>query len=184
MKEKLNVIETILITMHSLGGMQKTLHPEDIAQKANKVSPNTFTWKKYKDQIDLALVKISLYQAKKRLLISGSEKEGWMLSVKGLDLIDKSKNKKNTFKLRGLKEDKIAQDREIVRITSSKTYQQYNIKKFRPSLRQMEEIFRINLYITGIRRKSIINKTINLCRSNEAIYHFLIKFKKNLTKGE
>ena len=99
-------------------------------KKANKVSPNTFTWKKYKDQIDLALVKISLYQAKKRLLISGSEKEGWMLSVKGLDLIDKSKNKKKNFKLRGLKEDKIAQDREIVRITSSKTYQQYIIKNF------------------------------------------------------
>ena len=65
MKEKLNVIETILITIQSLGGMQKALNTEDIAQKANKVSPNSFTWKKYKDQIDLSLIKVSLYQAKK-----------------------------------------------------------------------------------------------------------------------
>ena len=47
MKEKLNAIETILITIQSLGGMQKALNTEDIAQKANKVSPNSFTWKKH-----------------------------------------------------------------------------------------------------------------------------------------
>lgn len=184
MIEKLNVIEIILITMQSLGGKQKTLHPEDIAQKAHKVSPNTFTWKKYKDQIDLALVKTSLYLAKKRSLISGSEKDGWMLSVKGLELIKQSKNKKSNFKLRGLKEDKKAQDREIIRISNSKVYQQYIIKKFKPSLRQMEEIFRVNLYITGHKRKSIINKTVNLCLPNEDLYKFLIKNKNILMKGD
>jgi hypothetical protein len=183
MLEKLNIIEIILITMQSLGGKQNTLHPEDIAQKANKVSPNTFSWKKYKDQIDLALVKTSLYQAKKKSLISGNEKNGWMLSVKGLELIEKSKNKKNNFKLRGLKEDKKAQDREIARITNNKVYQLYTIKKFKPSLRQMEEIFRVNLYITGSRRKSIINKTVNLCMSDGDLYKFLIKNKNILMKG-
>ena len=66
MKEKLNIIEIILITMQSLGGLQKTLDSEDIAQKANKVSPNSFTWKKYKDQIDLSLIKTILYQEKKK----------------------------------------------------------------------------------------------------------------------
>lgn len=169
--------------MYSLGGKQKTLHPEDIAQKANKISPNTFSWKKYKDQIDLALVKTSLYQAKKKSLIYGSEKEGWILNTKGLELIEKSKTKKNNFKLRGLKEDKKAQEREITRITNNKIYQQYIIKKFKPTLRQMEEIFRINLYITGSKRRSLINKTINLCMSDESLFKFLNNNKKILMKG-
>ena len=184
MKEKLNAIETILITIQSLGGMQKALNTEDIAQKANKVSPNSFTWKKYKDQIDLSLIKVSLYQAKKKQLISGSEKNGWMLDTKGLDLIGKSKNKKKSFKLRSLKDDIQKQEKEISRITNSKIYQQYIIKKFKPSLRQMEEIFRVNLYIADTKRKSILNKIVNLCRSNEEIYKFLIKNKQILTKGE
>ena len=48
----------------------------------------------------------------------------------------------------------------------------------------MEEIFRINLYITGPKRKSIVNKTANLCKSNEEIYKFLIKNKSILMKGD
>ena len=94
------------------------------------------------------------------------------------------KIKKKPFKLRSLKDDIQKQEKEISRITNSKIYQQYIIKKFKPSLRQMEEIFRINLYITGTKRKSIVNKTVNLCRSNEEIYKFLIKNKSILMKGD
>ena len=130
MKEKLNIIEIILITMQSLGGLQKTLYYEYIAQKANKVSPNSFTWKKYKDQIDLSLIKTSLYQAKKKQLISGNEKEGWILSSKGFDKILNSKNKKKSFKLRSLKMDIKEQNREISRIKNNKIFQKYHNNKY------------------------------------------------------
>ena len=79
--------------------------------------------------------------------------------------------------------NKTEEDREIARITNNKVYQLYTIKKFKPSLRQMEEIFRVNLYITGSRRKSIINKTVNLCMSDGDLYKFLIKNKNILMKG-
>jgi hypothetical protein len=183
MREKLNIIEIILITMQSLGGLQKTLDSEDIAQKANKVSPNSFTWKKYKDQIDLSLIKTSLYQAKKKQLISGNEKEGWILSSKGFDKILNSKNKKKSFKLRSLKMDIKEQNREISRIKTNKVYQKYFDKKLKPSLIEMEQVFRINLYMTDFKRKSIVNKTINLCKSDLDIYDFLEKNKKIITKG-
>jgi hypothetical protein len=184
MKEKLNIIEIILITMQSLGGLQKTLDSEDIAKKANKVSPNSFTWKKYNDQIDLSLIKTSLYQAKKKQLISGNEKEGWILSSKGFDKILNSKNKTKSFKLRSLKMDIKEQNREISRIKNNKIYQKYHDQKSKPSLIEMEQIFRINLYMTDFKRKSIVNKTINLCKSDLSIYDFLRKNKKILNKGE
>ena len=40
MKKKINVIEALLQTMYSIGGIQKNLDTEDIAIKAFKISTN------------------------------------------------------------------------------------------------------------------------------------------------
>ena len=183
MKKKINVIEALLQTMFSIGGLQKNLDTEDIALKAFKISPQSFSWKKYRDYIDLNIVKVNLYLAKKKFFISGNEKDGWMLTDKGLDIINASKNKsQNGFKLRTLKKDKIEQNKEISRILDSTIYINYSEFKTKPSYRQMEEIFNVDSYVIGERRKQRIKKVINLCKNNLEIYKFLKKNKQILTK--
>lgn len=181
--KKLSVIEILLQGIFSLGGVQKFLETEDIAKKSYKISPNTFCWKKYSDQIDISKVRVNLNLAKNKSYVSGNEKKGWMLNHKGLDVINASKNKLNNgFKLRILKKDKIEQQKEILRISNSTAYKNFINEKIKPSYRQMEEVFNINSYVIGEQRKRRINKVVNLCKQELTIYNFLNKNKKILNK--
>ena len=92
MKNRLNIVEILLQAIYSSGGVQKYLDTEDIAQKAYQISPNSLCWKKYSDQIDLNKVKINLYQASKKKLVFGNERKGWMLTSKGLETTENSRN--------------------------------------------------------------------------------------------
>ena len=181
--KKLNAIEILLQSIYSIGGVQKYLDSEDIAFKAYKISRNGFCWKKYPDQIDISKVRVNLNLAKKRGYLSGNEKKGWMLNDKGLDIISASKNKLNNgFKLRTLKKDKIEQEKEISKILNSIAYQNYIKYKSQPTYRQMEDMFNIDVYVVGDRRKERIKKVINLCKNNLDVYKFLKKNKQILIK--
>lgn len=183
MKNRLNIVEILLKAVFSIGGMQKSIDTEDIAQKAFKIAPENLSWKKYSDQIDLSKVKTNLYLAKKNKFLEGNEKLGWMLSKKGLNEIEKTKKKSsNGFKLRILKEDLINQEKEISRIKSNEAFINFYKFKKKPSIKQLENIFKVNVYTTEENIKKRIRTVINLCRSNENITNFLEKNKKILTK--
>ena len=178
MKNRLNIVEILLQAIYSSGGVQRYLDTEDIAQKAYQISPNSLCWKKYSDQIDLNKVKVNLYQASKKKLLSGNKKKGWMLTSKGLEATEKSRKKSsNGFQLRSLKKDIIDQDIEITRISKNPIFLNFQKEKLKPSFRQMESIFRIDSYTTPENRKIRIRKVVNLCRKNSQISDFL---KKNL----
>ena len=66
------------------GAAQKATDTEDIAYKANEIAPGRFTWRKYKDQINLALIYKHLWdltKADKGDYITGTEKEGWLTAT-------------------------------------------------------------------------------------------------------
>ena len=47
MKNRLNIVEILLKAVFSIGGMQKRIDTEDIAQKAYKIAPENISRKKY-----------------------------------------------------------------------------------------------------------------------------------------
>ena len=56
-------------------------------QEANELAPGRFTWRKYKDQINLEVVRVYLSDAKKKAkgaYLIGSGNSGWTLSEAGL----------------------------------------------------------------------------------------------------
>ena len=61
----MNRIELITLSMYRLGGDAKSLDIEDIAMEASRISPDTFAWRKYKDQINLELVGFAVRDGKK-----------------------------------------------------------------------------------------------------------------------
>src|SRR5438128_1542724 len=78
------------VAVYLLGGAERSIDTEDIAHKCHELAPSMFSWQKYKDQINLELVRVSLSDAKKEKngrLLSGSGREGWRLSSMGLDWI-------------------------------------------------------------------------------------------------
>jgi hypothetical protein len=79
--------EIVALAVYLLGGSTKPIETEDIAVKANQMAPGRFTWTKYRNQINLEIVRVYLSDAKKPskgAYLDGSGNEGWSLTPRGL----------------------------------------------------------------------------------------------------
>jgi hypothetical protein len=78
--------QVVTLAAYLLGGDKQVLDTEDIAVKANELAPGRFAWRKYKDQINLELVRVYLSAVKKKSkggMVAGSGKTGWTLTSAG-----------------------------------------------------------------------------------------------------
>ncbi len=73
-----------LAALLSLGGDLNFIDTEDIAIRADELSPGRFRWRKHKEHIDLGLVRNGLQDAKKRQFARGGALRGWSLTDIGL----------------------------------------------------------------------------------------------------
>lgn len=83
-------LEVAVAAIYLLGGAERSIDTEDAAVKCHQLAPRFFSWQKYKDQINLELVRVGLSDAKKAkngALLSGSGREGWRLTTRGLDWV-------------------------------------------------------------------------------------------------
>jgi hypothetical protein len=79
--------EVVTLAVYLLGGTAQHVETEDVAVKAHELAPGRFTWRKYKDQINLEIVRVYLSDAKKvdkGAYLVGSGNEGWALTERGL----------------------------------------------------------------------------------------------------
>lgn len=60
-KKFLSNSETVLVAVYLLRGDSNSVDTEDVAVKANELAPGAFTWRKYRDQINLEIVRVVLY---------------------------------------------------------------------------------------------------------------------------
>ena len=65
---------------------------EDIAVKANELAPGKFTWIRYRDQINIHVIKTHLWDAKSErkgnLLIGSEKKDGWSVQAVSHELAE------------------------------------------------------------------------------------------------
>lgn len=79
--------EIVAIAVYLLGGRTRPIDTEDIAVKANELAPGRFTWRKYRDQINLEIIRVYLSDAKKQSkgsYLNGTGTDGWLLTEAGL----------------------------------------------------------------------------------------------------
>jgi len=80
--------EVVTLAVYLLGGEREPVDTEDIAKKADAIAPGRFTWRKYKDQINLEIIRVYLSDAKKKAkgqYLIGSGNTGWSLSEGGVE---------------------------------------------------------------------------------------------------
>jgi hypothetical protein len=77
--------DLVVFAVYSLGGDRELVDTEDIAVHTANLGPGRFDWKRHPGQIDMALIRKILCTDKKNgNCLSGSVKNGWMLTEQGL----------------------------------------------------------------------------------------------------
>ena len=78
--------DIVLAVLADLGGRDRLIDIEDIAEAAWSAVPARFSWPRHQQYPDLDAVDVTLRAAKKNdSLVTGSKKDGWMLSSAGLE---------------------------------------------------------------------------------------------------
>jgi len=78
--------QVVTLAVYLLGGSTHYVDTEDVAIKVNEMAPGRFTWRKYREQINIENVRTFLSDAKKikcGRFLAGSGKEGWLLTEAG-----------------------------------------------------------------------------------------------------
>lgn len=87
--DELSNVQIVLLAIFDLGGETNSIDIEDIAIKAFEYAPEKFSWRKFKDKIDLRVVSYAIKDAmipkKGPSLISGNYRHGFMLTTDGLN---------------------------------------------------------------------------------------------------
>jgi hypothetical protein len=157
-RKSLKQYEVVALAVYLLDGGRRSVDTEDIAVKCHELAPALFSWQKHKDQINLELVRVSLSDAKKLKnggLLTGSGREGWRLSSKGLDwLATKTsaqiRNFRNEIRRGGSKAgsiDAVRRQRERDRLVLSEAWRDWS-EQGSLALRHARQVFRIDEYTT------------------------------------
>src|SRR5215212_5314312 len=123
--------EIIVMAVYLLGGDSGFVDTEDIAVKANEIAPGRFTWRKYKEQINIQMIRVALSNAKKLengSLVLGSDNQGWMLTESGRKLAERKSDSLGAQDLgrnRQSPKERLWLQNERVRLLSSDAYQKY-----------------------------------------------------------
>src|SRR4051794_12599293 len=76
--------DIVLLVLADLGGGERAIDIEDIAESAWKAVPARFSWPRHQQYPDLDAVDVTLRAAKKNAgLVTGAKRTGWMLTVTG-----------------------------------------------------------------------------------------------------
>lgn len=154
------------MAVYLLGGDAASVDTEDVAIKVNELAPGIFVWRKYRDQINLKLIEAFLYDAKKPRcgeLLVGTTRQGWRLSAKGIDWINKQGNELlSDAGIQYIKDkghagtDPVRKDRERRRLYASDGWSSWESTKSL-SKQDARQLFRVNDYTT---KEMIENKVV------------------------
>jgi hypothetical protein len=161
--------EVVTLAVYLLGGEREPVDTEDVAKCANEIAPGRFTWRKYKDQINLEVVRVYLSDAKKKAkgqYLIGSGNTGWSLSVAGLAFAREHAGAVETFEgaqpRRKVGQDRVRQRRERARLLATEAYVKIAAGRAEDlSQRDAESFFRIDSYVQGEARRRRIATIAN-----------------------
>ena len=153
--------EIVTLAVYLLGGDTRYVDTEDAAVKANELAPGRFTWRKYRNQINIENVRTFLSDAKKQKnggYLRGAGKDGWLLTesgvafakprVAGLEAVDLSRDRLSTKERKWLQHER-------TRMLSSEAFVKFaDGMADAVNMQEAESFFRLDAYITGNARES------------------------------
>jgi hypothetical protein len=159
--------ELVVLATYLAGGKAAYTDTEDVAVKANEIAPGRFTWRKYKEQINIDTVRKRLWDATKvdkGGYLVGSERDGWLLTQTGMKFCKKNlrllKTMDGPFERRSQREQTWI-SHERVRMLAEPAYQKFILGKTKAITSiEAERFFRVDDYVLGNARKTKIDRSV------------------------
>jgi hypothetical protein len=168
MSNELNNQGIVVLAVYAAGGADRYVDTEDVAVQAAKMAPGRFSWRKYKDQINIDTVRKRLWDAAKNRdgpLLLGSEKEGWLLTEAGLVFAKANAERVKSEDLQRTRQSQREQTwttRERARMVNEVAFQKWNsgeLSEITPV--EAERLFRIDDYVIGKARASRLKRALD-----------------------
>jgi hypothetical protein len=180
--------ELVVLAAYIAGAQKSSADTEDIAIKANELAPGRFSWRKYKDQINIETVRKRLWDATRADnggYLIGSEKAGWRLTKAGYDFARRKIKTVGTADLgrqRKSKNEGVSQTREIRRMMHEDAFLKFaNGLEQEITKSEAERFFRIDDYVTGNSRTAKIER-FKIIASNNRPLSLAIDFLSGLVR--
>jgi hypothetical protein len=170
--------EIVTIAVYLLGGDRRYVDTEDVAIRASELAPGRFSWRKYKDQINLEIVRVYLSDAKKvehGQYLQGSGTEGWMLTSDGLTFAQKAAMSldpalQSRTPMSQVERRRLAKERQ--RLLATEAYAKYSQGRVGEiSRREVEGFFRLDDYVVGAVRERKIERLRTMFADDEDLTH-------------
>ena len=167
--------ELAVIAVANLGGRLNPIDLEDIAIELLKIAPSRFSLRKYPDQVDIHLVRVSLSHIsveKEPHLLSGSIKTGYMISPDGLEWLESNEKSITSIQINKYRKGSNLHslDVEINRIKKTKSFKLLKEGDLQNlTINSLYEYLRINEYFSPKKVLSRINIIRNAAANDEDI---------------
>lgn len=186
----LTTYQAVTLALYLEGGHIQTVDTEDVAVRTNAIAPGRFTWRKYKDQIDINSILISLRHAKRPQngkLVTGEAATGWRLTEAGVASArsheEQSRQAQPRAASRTRAEDRWARS-ERARLLSEDAFAKYSDgRALEISRKEAERFFRIDDYIVGDRRASFVTRLVTFF-SDDPLLAPAVRQIKSILDGE
>jgi len=166
-------VDVVILAVYLVGGGIRKVDTEDVAIKAQELSPGRFSWRKYADQIDLERVRVRLSQAAHEGALSGVHSKGWRLTAIGSkyveeNLLDLVRGKSARVSVR--KEDREWQAAEKKRLYQTIAYRKF-AKGDRASITMIDvgDFFRIDSYMGAGDRRTKLDRYLTAFRNDKKL---------------
>ena len=175
-KDDLANHELVVLAAYLAGAQKAATDTEDIAVKANALAPGRFTWRKYKDQINIDTVRKRLWDATKDdkgAYLIGSERGGWRLTKAGFDFARrriKKMNNASPTRERKSQEERASHARELRRMVQEDAFIKFDDGRTQEITKgDAERFFRIDDYVTGKSRSAKIERFKIIASQNKRL---------------
>jgi len=183
----MNNSEVVTIALYLLNGASIFCEIEDVAIQAFEIAPERFSWRKYKDRIDLRAIQDALKGAKNDYyLVTGSIKKGYILTKKGVDFCeriqDSNLSKHIQFRKNSM-EEKFASEK--LKMKTSIAYTKYYEKKYNNiSLIDFYKFCKINEYFDADSREKKYNQIENIIYDDKDLVKLWTYLKRKFVEGK
>lgn len=164
--------QVALVALLLLAGDLEQVDTEDVAIRADALSPDRFRWRKYREHVDLGLVRNGLQDARKRDLVRGGAIAGWTLTEEGIREAKAllSKVEGAAARPRLTSQQRAWMSREKSRLLAEEAFRTLHASGMAAvSDRAILRFFRIDEYVTGDARQEKVDRLVRAFEDDDEL---------------